>query len=187
MSLLGELRRKGVPCPLVGAQQIHRDATLRAHCVPGHTRAAWTASHFFFFFCVPHVFLSTLLPFKIPLSGLSIPSAPLPFLREALDLPQALSDPSIPPRRLPAFSLLLLQVASHPALLARAPRQDLWTFALPLPPSLSPLRPCLHLLEGSCRVPALPGSHCGRLSAPCPTSLFPQWAVPGSHGRSACP
>lgn len=186
MSLLGELRRKGVPCPLVGAQQIHRDATLRAHCVPGHTRAAWTASHFFFF-CVPHVFLSTLLPFKIPLSGLSIPSAPLPFLREALDLPQALSDPSIPPRRLPAFSLLLLQVASHPALLARAPRQDLWTFALPLPPSLSPLRPCLHLLEGSCHVPALPGSHCGRLSAPCPTSLFPQWAVPGSHGRSACP
>lgn len=51
VSLLGELRRNGVPCPLVGAQQIHRDATLRAHCVPGHTRAAWTASpHFFFFF-----------------------------------------------------------------------------------------------------------------------------------------
>lgn len=71
MSLLGELRRKGVPCPLVGAQQIHRDATLWAHCVPGHPRAAWTTSHFFFW--VP--------PFKIPLSELSIPSAPLPFLR----------------------------------------------------------------------------------------------------------
>lgn len=100
MSLLGELRRKGVPCPLVGAQQIHRDATLWAHCVPGHPRAAWTTSHFF-----------SVSPLQNPSLELSIPSAPLPFLREALEVPQALSDCSIPPHRLAAFSLLLLQVA----------------------------------------------------------------------------
>ena len=94
MSLLGELRRKRVPCPLVGAQQIHRDATLWAHCVPGHPRAAWTTSHFF-----------SVSPLQNPSLELSIPSAPLPFLREALEVPQALSDRSIPPHRLAAFSL----------------------------------------------------------------------------------
>lgn len=152
MSLLGELRRKGVPCPLVGAQQIHRDATLWAHCVPGHPRAAWTISHFFF--CV--------LPFKIPLSELSIPSAPLPFLRQALEVPQALSDPSIPPHCLPTFSLLLLQVAvTRHCLLEPHGR-----LSGPLPsPSL---HPCL---------PRGPACTCWRAHVLCASSLVPTVAA----------
>ena len=114
----------------------------------------------FFSFCVSHVFLCTLLPLKIPLSGLSIPSAPLPFLSEALDVSQALSDPSIPLRRLPAFSLLLLQVAvTLPFLLKPHGRIS--------GPLCSPyLHPCLP------RVPA-----CWRAHVMCPPSLVPTMAA----------
>ena len=195
VSLLGELRRKGLPCPLVGSQQIHGDATLWAHCVPGHTRAAWTASHCFVFLCLPRLPVHP-ASLQNPSLGLSIPSALLPFLSEALDVSQALSDPSIPPRRLLAFSLLLLQVAvilhfllkphgrisgplCSPYLCPCLPRGPAcWRAHVICPPSLVPTM-------AASRVPVPPdSSHSGAFLDPMADLLAPGLPQGLAHRRS---
>lgn len=62
--------------------------------------------------CLDHLslFFSGSPPSKSLSQSFPSPLLPSPS-SEALEVPQTLSDPSIPPHRLPAFSLLLLQVA----------------------------------------------------------------------------
>lgn len=108
---------------------------------------------------VLHVFLSSPPHSKVPLSELSIPSPLLPFLRGALEVPQAISNPSFP--RPPQCSLLSLSCLSK--------------LQPPCTPCYSPmsgsLNLCLPLTSSPVSLEALPATAEGLSSHALPPSL----------------